>query len=87
MSDDDHDYDDDEEPAPRRRQSRRLARGIFQCPFCGSLEVPVTKTKVSTAGWVMMVVLLFFCFPLFWIGLFITESYRECYDCGTRIGG
>lgn len=76
-----HDYEDDD------RGPRRPARGRYQCPYCGSQEVPVTKQRISTAGWAVFIALLFFCFPLFWIGLLIKEDYLECYDCGTRIGG
>jgi DNA-directed RNA polymerase subunit RPC12/RpoP len=70
-------YDDDDRP---------VRRG-FRCPYCGSREVPVTRSKISAAGWVTFVVLLLFCLPLFWIGLLIKEEYRECYECGMRIGG
>ena len=36
----------------------------FRCPFCQSTQPPQLKSKISTAGWVMFVVLLIACFPL-----------------------
>lgn len=92
------DYDDDEdEDRPRRsrryeedddddRPSRRRRRG-FRCPYCGSDELPITRSRISAAGWVVFALFLVFCFPLFWIGLLITETYRECSDCGVQLGG
>jgi hypothetical protein len=77
----DDDYDEDDEPRSRNRRPR------FRCPFCGSNEIPVTRSKVSVTGWVLMVVLLLFCFPLFWIGFFIKEEYMACHNCGIKLGG
>ncbi len=81
---DDRAYDDDDRD--QRRVSRPGRRG-FCCPYCGSTDVPITKSKISAAGWVVFAVLLVFCFPLFWIGLFIKEDFKECADCGTKVGG
>lgn len=72
-------YDDDRPPPSGQRR--------FRCPYCGSDAFPTTRSKISEAGWVVFVLLLVFCFPLFWIGLLIKESYRECTDCGMKIGG
>ena len=72
------DIDDDDRP---RRG------GSFRCPFCGCNEAPITKQKVSTAGWAVLIVLLIVCFPLCWLGLFIKDDYHECYECGMKIGG
>ncbi len=72
------DYDEEDRPRKKRPQ--------FRCPFCGSEEVPVVERKISTAGWIVFVVLLLCCFPLCLIALFITEDQRRCYDCGMRIG-
>lgn len=79
VDEEEEDRDDYDEP---RRRPRRRRRG---CPECGSKEPPVSRWKVSATGWVLFAVLLLFCFPLFWIGLLITEEQRECYDCGARI--
>lgn len=72
---------------PDDRRPRR--RPHFICPYCGSDEIPATKSKVSAVGWVVAVVLLLslFCLPLFWMGFLIREPYRECRSCGIRVGG
>lgn len=73
-------------PAKRRRPRADDDRG-FRCPYCRSPEFPVTRSKISTGGWVVFATMILFCFPLFWIGLLMTESYRECADCGMKVGG
>jgi lipopolysaccharide-induced tumor necrosis factor-alpha factor len=86
---------DDEERRPRRdnydeddREGRRSARrrGQFECPYCHTTYPPVTRSQISTAGWIVFVILLLFCLPLCFIGLFIKEEYRVCSECGNRIG-
>jgi len=69
--DDDDDYDD--------RPSRRSG---FRCPYCDSSAPPISNTRVSAAGWVVMVLFILFFLPLFWVGLLIREEYRTCADCG-----
>jgi hypothetical protein len=44
------------------------------------------RRRISTAGWVVFVALLLFCFPLSIIGLFIKEDYRVCSSCGIKLG-
>jgi hypothetical protein len=34
----------------------------------------------------VLVAMLFFCPPLFFIGLFIKEEFRVCSQCGIRLG-
>lgn len=84
------DYDDDfEERGRGRRRSRRSRierRDGFECPFCGSDEFPRVKNEVSTAGWVVFIILILFCTPLCWIGILITEEKRLCRDCGMKLG-
>lgn len=46
----------------------------------------MVQTKVSTAGWITVVVMLLVCIPLFWVGLLIKESYRVCTSCGITLG-
>ena len=75
------DDDEDDYGRPRRRR-----RGSFHCPYCDTDRAPIVRKKISTAGWVLFVVLLILCFPLCIIGLFITEDYRECSECGISIG-
>jgi hypothetical protein len=58
----------------------------FKCPYCQSPAPPVQKQKISTAGWILFVVLLLLCFPLCWIGLLMKEDYRSCSFCGLGLG-
>lgn len=57
----------------------------FQCPFCRATMPPLTRERVSQTGWIVLVILLLFCFPLFWIGLLIKEPYRVCSQCGNTL--
>jgi DNA-directed RNA polymerase subunit M/transcription elongation factor TFIIS len=57
----------------------------FRCPFCQSNLAPEVKRKISTAGWVTFCALLFLCFPLSIIGLFLKDQYRVCRSCGIRL--
>lgn len=59
----------------------------FRCPYCGSETQPDVKSKISTEGLIVLVVLLVVCMPLFWIGLLLKEDYRICSDCGIKLGG
>jgi hypothetical protein len=59
--------------------------GGFQCPYCRTTVPPVTRERVSQTGWIVMVVLIIACFPLFWIGLLIKEPYRVCRECGNTL--
>jgi hypothetical protein len=87
--DDEDDFDD----RPSRRRARdfeddddRPRRRGFHCPHCGSDEPPVVRKEISAAGWVVFVVMLLVCLPLFFIGLLMQEEYRVCRECGTRLG-
>jgi hypothetical protein len=68
---------------PKRRSRRRRHR--FECPYCGSHEEPIDTKRVSSAGWVLFTIFLLFLWPLFWIGLLITERETRCYDCRRRL--
>lgn len=58
----------------------------MQCPYCHAYAPPRMVQKISTAGWVVFAVLLFFCFPLCWIGLLMKEDQRACNNCGVIWG-
>lgn len=59
----------------------------FRCPYCGSSLPPTTISKVSSAGWALFwILLLFLCFPLFWIGLLIQDHFSKCSACGMILG-
>jgi hypothetical protein len=66
-------------------RGRQRRRG-FRCPNCRSDEPPLIRKDISAAGWAVFVVMLLFCFPLFFIGLLMQEEYRVCRDCGVRLG-
>lgn len=68
----DDDYDDDDDVG-------------WRCPYCHSDEGKRTRTRISTAGVITIIALLLICFPIFWIGLLMTESHDYCRDCGTRL--
>ena len=78
------DIDDDEDDDARPVRRRDVG---FRCPYCNSSVWPITRSQISTGGWIVFAVMLLVCFPLFFIGLLITEEYKVCADCGTRIGG
>jgi lipopolysaccharide-induced tumor necrosis factor-alpha factor len=84
-------YEDDYHDRPRRRRGRdyedddRPSRRGFRCPFCRSDAAPLFRSGISAAGWVVFVVMLLFCFPLFFIGLLMQEEYPVCRDCGARL--
>jgi LITAF-like zinc ribbon domain len=58
----------------------------LHCPYCRSYAPPLIKSRVSTAGWVVFVVLFIFTFFFCWIGLLIREDYRVCSYCGAQLG-
>jgi DNA-directed RNA polymerase subunit RPC12/RpoP len=67
----------------KKKQKRRPER--VQCPYCDSTERPRTAWVISQSGWILFAVLLFFFFPLCWIGLLMTEPEYRCSDCGRRL--
>lgn len=59
--------------------------GGFDCPFCHCNLPPKVEKRVSTAGWITTIALLFFCFIFFWIGLCMQEEYHVCRGCGIKL--
>lgn len=57
----------------------------FACPYCRSQQPPITKSEVSTVGWIVCVILLvttcFFC----WVGLLIRDKFAVCSSCKSRL--
>jgi RNA polymerase subunit RPABC4/transcription elongation factor Spt4 len=53
----------------------------YRCPRCGTTYLPIVESKISQDGWVVFILLLFFCFPLFWIGLMMKQETRICPMC------
>lgn len=66
----------------KRRKSR--PRNV-ECDRCGTSARPYISTAISDGGWITFVILLIVCFPLFWIGLLMTETRVICADCGARL--
>jgi hypothetical protein len=61
----------------------------FRCPYCGFQGPPVTKKKISIAGWVVFAALLFMCIPLCWLPFVVDgckEEERRCVGCGSKVG-
>ncbi len=79
------------EPAPRRRRREYEDedddddRDGFRCPFCRTRRPPVYRSQVSQAGIIVMIVLILFCLPLFWIGLLMKEEGRYCSMCNRKL--
>lgn len=66
------------------RKKKRRPRPV-ECDRCGSTEPPYARTQISQAGWITFALLLVFFFPLFWVGLLMTETEWHCRDCGARL--
>src|SRR5258708_36745560 len=81
----DDDDDDDDDRRSRRRSSRRRSGTGSVCHFCGSDAPPIYSSPISAAGWIVMVVVLFFCPLFFWSGWLIKENIKKCSDCGARL--
>lgn len=79
-----YDEDDDDDLSDLRRSSRRR-RSEYDCPSCGCPDEPIRRQQISQAGWITFAVLMFFCWPLCWIGLLMNEDYLECGDCGRKL--
>lgn len=58
----------------------------YHCPRCNSTALPVVQSQISDGGWLTFVLMLLFCFPLFWIGFLMKDEYRVCPTCLNRIG-
>lgn len=58
----------------------------FRCPFCSSSNGYYVKSQMSNVGAaVLILLLLIFCLPLFWIGFFIRESHQFCLNCNMKL--
>jgi len=61
----------------------------FKCPYCSHEGPPLVNKKISGAGWVLFIVLLFLCIPLCWLPFVIDgckEEERKCSGCGIKLG-
>lgn len=58
----------------------------YHCPRCGTTAPPKINKRISDGGWIVFVIMILFCFPLFWIGLLMKEEERVCSMCLAKIG-
>lgn len=58
----------------------------FVCPFCHTHAPPITRKAISTAGWVIFVILLLACFIVSPLAFLIRDEIRVCSSCGVRLG-
>jgi len=61
----------------------------YRCPFCGTSVKPIIQSKVSTAGWVIFFLLIFFIITIeiCWLGLFIRQNVVTCPMCSRNLKG
>lgn len=74
---------------PASQPSLAFQTGVYRCPFCGSSIFPVIENRISSAGWVIFV-LLIVCvvtIELCWIGLLIRENVVKCPLCNGNLRG
>jgi hypothetical protein len=92
-------YRDADEDRPVRRQRRkpmprdeyddrpvrRSRSRAFECPFCHTEVAPIFRSRISTLGWIVVVVgTITTCFGgLF--GLLFKEDYRVCPACNGKL--
>jgi LITAF-like zinc ribbon domain/zinc-ribbon domain len=72
-------------PAPQPYAPPQTTAG-YRCPRCGAGYLPIVEKKISSDGWLIFVLLLFFCVPLCWIGLLIKQESRVCPVCHAQLG-
>ena len=60
----------------------------FICPYCHTNAPPIVRSKVSTFGWIVFVLLFLSCFGVFlcWVGLLFREHYKICSNCRIKLG-
>lgn len=57
----------------------------FSCPYCQSRQPPMSKSEVSTVGWIVCVILLVTTCFFFWVGLLIRDKFSVCSSCKSRL--
>jgi hypothetical protein len=58
---------------------------VLHCPYCHAHAPVLIQQRISTAGWVLFVVLLFITLIFCWVGLLIKENYYVCSRCGMKL--
>lgn len=80
-----HIWATDAPPAPVQPVGNYQPPAGYRCPRCASTHPPLVASRVSSDGWLVLVLLLFFCAPLFWIGLLMKQEYRICSVCRANL--
>jgi hypothetical protein len=57
----------------------------YACRFCGSPHPPQVVKRLSAAGWVVLVIGIFFCLVGALIALAFVEEKRVCPSCGSTL--
>lgn len=70
------------EPRPATPPSRAQ----FRCPFCGTTRPPEYSERLSVGGWIVLIGLLFVCFPLCWLCVFCKDKVATCSVCRITLG-
>ena len=68
-----------------QNQQNPLQPQGFRCPYCQSQAGSYFVSKISTQGWIVMLILLLFCFPLFWVGFLMKEETYYCRSCQMKL--
>jgi hypothetical protein len=60
--------------------------GVWGCHHCGYRGPPKYWSKVSTGGWILLVLLILSVIgaPFFWIGLLLKTGGKMCPACYAR---
>ena len=61
-------------------------RPQFRCPFCGSTRPPEYSERLSVGGWIVLIAMLFLCFPLAWLCVFFKDKIATCSTCKIVLG-
>lgn len=77
---------DEPTPVPMQPYGAPAPFGSYRCPRCGTTQPPIIQRTISQDGWIVFALLLFFCFPLFWIGLLMKQEHRICSMCHVDLG-
>lgn len=59
------------------------------CPSCQHTGLTKTNEQCGACTWISAILLLFFCFPLFWVPFVCPSCYdveHFCRNCGKRVG-